>query len=162
MIDIIVLGIPATQGSKTGIPFARKNADGSPKLSATGKPVLGLAMTEGTKDKAEHLRSWRSMIAVAASMKLQEAAGSILDGPVIVEATFYLPRPKNAAKKIFPAARPDLDKLQRAVGDALAGVAYTDDSRIVDWVPRKRFADNWDAGRPGVAIRVRPATEADL
>lgn len=151
MIEITVLGIPATQGNKTGRPFRRK--DGS----------LGVAMTEGkTKKAEEHLHSWRGMIATAASMTLQEKGSSLLDGPVVVEVTFYLPRAKNAKKKLFPDTRPDLDKLQRAVGDALSGIAYADDSRIVDWRPRKRFADQWGHGRPGAAILVRPAEVYDV
>lgn len=151
MIGFTVIGVPSTQGSKTARPFRRANG------------TLGVAVQEGaSKAKAEELKTWRSMIATAASLALQETRAAILDGPVIIAATFYLPRPKNAKKKLFPDTRPDLDKLQRAIGDALSGVAYTDDSRIVDWNPRKRFADNWDHGRPGVAITVRAATEADL
>lgn len=153
MIEITVLGLPATQGSKTGRPFRRR--DGS----------LGIAMTEGkSKEQIEKLSTWRGMIAMAASMQMQTSGGAqvILDGPVIVEARFYLPRPKSAAKKLFPDTRPDLDKLQRAVGDALKGIVYTEDSRIVDWDPKKRFCDNWTHGVPGVLVTVRSATEADL
>lgn len=151
MIKINVLGLPSTQGNKTPRPFQRK--DGS----------LGATMTEGkTKKAQEHLHSWRGVIAAAASLVIQENGSSLLCGPVIVEVTFYLPRAKNAKKKLFPDTRPDLDKLQRAVGDALSGIAYVDDSRIVDWHPRKRFADQWGHGRPGAAITVRAAEASDV
>ena len=43
-------------------------------------------------------------------------------------------------KVLYPATKPDLDKLVRSVGDALKGLAYEEDSRIVDIDARKRFA----------------------
>ena len=151
MIAITVLGVPATQGNKTGRPFRR------------GDGTLGVAMVEGkTKKAAEHLHSWRGLIANQASFMLVNSGGSIIDGAVIVEATFYLPRSKAASKRLFHETRPDLDKLQRAVGDALKGVAYTEDSRIVKWVPVKRFEDEWQHKAPGAYITVRAAGLGDL
>lgn len=150
-ISFAVLGLPATQGNKTGRPFRRSNG------------TLGVVMTEGkTKAAAEHLHSWRGMIANAASIAMQRRKLVRIEGPVVVVVTFYMPRPANALKRLFPDTRPDLDKLQRAVGDALSGVAYVDDSRIVDWHPKKRFADTWAHNTPGASIVVRPATEEDL
>ena len=41
----------------------------------------------------------------------------------------------------FPIGPPDLDKLVRAIGDAMKGAGvYTDDSRIVEWNVSKRWA----------------------
>lgn len=65
-----------------------------------------------------------------------------IDAPVVVEAVFYMPRPKRP-RWSRPATKPDCDKLQRAIGDGLevAGVVKND-SRIVEWYrPRKYYAD---------------------
>jgi Holliday junction resolvase RusA-like endonuclease len=40
-------------------------------------------------------------------------------------------RPKTV-KQIVPSVKPDADKLLRAIFDALTGVAYADDSQVVD------------------------------
>ena len=63
-------------------------------------------------------------------------------GPVIVRCEFVMPRPKSLPKRSTPphTKRPDTDKLARAVGDALTGLVYTDDSQVVQWVASKRYA----------------------
>lgn len=52
--------------------------------------------------------------------------------PVSVRITFFMPRPKTV-KRHMPTVPPDIDKLCRAVLDALtdAGV-WVDDSQVVD------------------------------
>jgi len=63
------------------------------------------------------------------------AAGGVLNysGPVSVVIQFILPEPKHipANRENRPTVRPDLDKLARAVLDALTGAAYKDDSQVV-------------------------------
>ena len=53
-----------------------------------------------------------------------------IDGAVQLELTFVLAKPKTV-KRIYPFVRPDLDKLCRAVLDALTGIAYKDDQQVV-------------------------------
>ena len=60
---------------------------------------------------------------------------------------------------------PDLDKLTRAVLDALTGVLYLDDKQVIELHARKQYA-LYPAG-PGARITVTeaqsaPHTEADL
>jgi crossover junction endodeoxyribonuclease RusA len=125
---LTVIGIPVPQGSKTAHPFRRK--DGS----------LGVAVHEGWK--AASLKDWRRAIADAARAYMAEyGLESPADGPLALTATFYLPRPASAPKKVkYPAKKPDCSKLLRAAEDSLTGIAYTDDSRIVDLHVYKRFA----------------------
>lgn len=56
-----------------------------------------------------------------------------------VSITAYLPIPKSASKSkasamdsgdILPSRKPDVDNIEKAVLDALNGVAYKDDSRV--------------------------------
>jgi crossover junction endodeoxyribonuclease RusA len=78
------------------------------------------------------------------------------DGPVTVQLGFLLRRPKSTPKRVvFPAVRPDIDKLARAVLDAItsAGV-IVDDSRVVSLSVTKRYDD-----RPGVRIWIDEETE---
>ena len=47
--------------------------------------------------------------------------------------TFTLPRPRSVPvhKRPRPKVRPDLDKLVRALLDALQGIAFIDDAQVV-------------------------------
>lgn len=81
--------------------------------------------------------------------------GSITTGPVEMSCVFAFPRPKNhylpantkrptpvlkADAPFFHIGPPDVDKLLRAVFDALTGRAYADDAQIV----RAKGVKTWD------------------
>jgi crossover junction endodeoxyribonuclease RusA len=97
------------------------------------------------------LRSWREAVKQAALDNLPK--GHVpFDGPVSVDVTFYLARPRShyrtgskAALRRhdapqFPHRLPDVDKLLRSCLDALtaAGV-WTDDARVVNVLAMKRY-----------------------
>jgi Holliday junction resolvase RusA-like endonuclease len=73
---------------------------------------------------------------------------SPMTGAVTVTMTFTVSRPPSVSekKRPYPTVAPDLDKLARAVGDALTGSVYADDALIVDLHLYKRY------GPPGVVI----------
>jgi Holliday junction resolvase RusA-like endonuclease len=75
-----------------------------------------------------------------------------IDGPCELIVNFYLSKPASV-KRSSPSVAPDLDKLVRSVGDALAiaGV-YTDDSRITRISARKLYAQGIE---PGATITVQ-------
>ena len=54
------------------------------------------------------------------------------DGPVSVGCVFVMPRRAAEPKRVTPphTRKPDLDKLLRAVLDALSGLVFTDDSQV--------------------------------
>jgi Holliday junction resolvase RusA-like endonuclease len=69
-----------------------------------------------------------------------------------VSGTVAILRPGSTKFKDFPAGAPDLDKIQRAIGDALEkSRLITNDSRICHWNIRKV----WAIGVPGMDIEVR-------
>lgn len=71
----------------------------------------------------------------------------MIDGPVSMQLTFRLTAPKSVRRE-HPTVRPDLDKLVRAVLDALTGLAYKDDSQVVSIQASKTY---WvDPGLRGV------------
>lgn len=83
-------------------------------------------------------------------------------GPVSLRACFVFPRPKHhlrtgkregEVKENAPGwktSAPDLDKLVRALGDALTGIVYRDDAQIVDLGVTKIYGQN-----PGVTVRLK-------
>jgi Holliday junction resolvase RusA-like endonuclease len=75
-----------------------------------------------------------------------------IDGPCELIVMFLMPKPPSV-KRSAPSVAPDLDKLVRSVGDALAiaGV-YTDDSRITRISARKLYAQGVE---PGATITVK-------
>ena len=131
--------------------------EGSTRAFASGQRVVV------THDRGPEPAAWRIKVAHAAEAAAEAAYWEPrYDGPVEVWAEFRLPRPKSAPKSRKHAqTKPDLDKLQRAIGDALApykrpGV-LRDDSRIVAWSAVKRYAD--DAHPVGVMVRVSKAQD---
>ena len=89
------------------------------------------------------LKAWRKEAAVHLDQYIGTWFGAWepFDGPLAIDVTFYLPRGKTVTREL-PSVKPDLDKLQRALGDMLtiAGI-ITDDARIVTWHSSKRYGD---------------------
>ena len=74
--------------------------------------------------------------------------------PIRLELDFYFERPASVpATELFPTHGhiPDLDHLQRAVSDSLAGIMYENDRDVVDCHSRKWY------GKPRCEITVRLA-----
>ncbi len=110
-----VAGVPAPQGSKRHV----------------GRGI----MVESSKG----VGPWRERVAGELAGVLGEGYEPTRAG-VVVNARFVFTRPKSHLRKSgeprpsaprTPATRPDLDKLVRAVLDALTGVAFVDDGQVV-------------------------------
>jgi Holliday junction resolvase RusA-like endonuclease len=131
--------------------------------------VPGHPVPQGSKVKGKHggiyesaakeLKPWREAITVHTQAAIRAQFGTFYvlfpkDHPVSVKITFLMPRPAGHYSRAAtqprlllpaaprkPAARPDIDKLTRAVLDALkTGRAYTDDGQVTDLAVRKRYA----------------------
>lgn len=89
-------------------------------------------------DNRKALMEWRKIAQTAALTGKAAATTKFYDVgvPVIVAAAFVCRKPKNPTF-IYPTR--DLDKFQRALGDALVGVVIADDSQIVEWRVRKLY-----------------------
>jgi Holliday junction resolvase RusA-like endonuclease len=97
--------------------------------------------------------AWRTAIAFEAAQAME--GRPVMEGPLVVTARFYLPRPRTApARIVVPATRPDIDKLARALLDGLTGVVFRDDSQVVTLDAGKRFDVEYDR-IPGVWVYVR-------
>lgn len=143
-VEFLALGVPKPQGSKKAITHR-----------STGRPILIESNPSGHAE-------WRRIVARVAAHAM--GARPLLEGPVTVHMTFALPRPKShpKARRTWPTARPDVDKLARAVGDSLTGTVWVDDAQIVSLVLRKCWATvDVDYG-PGVHVVVAPVEPSPL
>jgi crossover junction endodeoxyribonuclease RusA len=130
MLKFTVPGKPAPQGSKRHV----------------GRGI----MVESSRE----VGPWRERIALAARNATLDADIAPFSGAVVVDLSFTMPRPKSTPKSYTPAAvkRPDVDKLTRAVLDALTGTVIADDSQVVELHSTKRIAEIGE--NPGVDIIV--------
>lgn len=137
-VHINVIGKPEPQGSKR--TFLRPN----------GKV--------GMVDDAGGLKGWRDAIAQAGRDWQEDHRQALLDGPLAVNITFRLVKPKSSPKRrLFPDTKPDLDKLVRAVLDAVTDVLIKDDARVCVLHARKVFVVNEP---PGAAINIETLAAA--
>jgi crossover junction endodeoxyribonuclease RusA len=86
--------------------------------------------------RANDLAVWRATIANCAR---HAQVNKALEG-VEINVIFHMARPKTVKRK-EPFKRPDIDKLARAVLDALTGVAYDDDEQVVKLTASKEYAE---------------------
>lgn len=122
--SLFVPGRPAPQGSKDHV----------------GNGI----MVESSKAVAP----WRTLVAWSAAKEWHRAP---LLQAVYLQLEFVMPRPARTPKQTPPAIkRPDVDKLERAIFDALTGVCWKDDSQVVDAHATKRIAEIDEL--PGVHI----------
>jgi crossover junction endodeoxyribonuclease RusA len=137
VVTFDVVGTPSTQGSMRA-------------FIAGGKPVVAQG---GSAASRKALSSWRE--AVAAEARAAFAGAPLLACPVQVRLNFRLLRPASAPKttRTWPikARSGDVDKLARAVLDAITGVLIADDSQVIGLVVSKDWGNP-----PGCAIALRP------
>lgn len=129
VISFTVPGKPAPQGSKRHV----------------GRGIL--------IESSREVGPWRERIALAAHNAMYVAGQPLLGGAVDVRLEFVMPRPKSTPRDT-PAAikRPDIDKLARAVLDAITSVVIADDSQVVGLRATKRLA--LPDENPGVDVEV--------
>jgi len=108
-----------------------------------------------------NVKSWQQLVAEGASHALQqlpEPARELLRYGVRVSVAFYLPRPKKFHKRgvfVPHVTTPDLDKLSRAVLDAMSQVMYHDDRQVTELVAGKYYTEV--DGAACVDVRVESA-----
>lgn len=129
-----VEGRPAPQGSKTPTKYG------------------------GFRESSKYLKPWRDAVVLAATLvKAEDGFFKPFDGPVRLNVTFFIERPKSTKWGRYPAGTPDLSKLMRSTEDALtaAGV-WVDDALVVKASVEKLWTSS-DPGsypKPGCFIAV--------
>lgn len=150
-ISFTVYGTAAPAGSKKG--FVNRK---------TGRVII--------TDDSKRSKPWQALVRDAAvdAMTTTIAGAQYvvhpLDGPVLLDLTFWVARPKGhygsgrnsgavrTSAPHAPTVKPDLLKLARAVEDALTGVIYRDDAQITCETLQKAYT----TGQPYTQIRVTP------
>jgi Holliday junction resolvase RusA-like endonuclease len=136
-------------------------------ITVHGTPAGQGAISYGRHGKGYHrngkaLRAWRNAIAQAARQTIPEP----LPGPIKLKITVTIQKPKTAPRRrqTWPITRhsTDWDHHGRAASDALTGIAYHDDSQIVDGRARKVYpGEDPDAlPHPGAIIHITPLGDA--
>jgi Holliday junction resolvase RusA-like endonuclease len=133
--------------------------------------VLGKPVTQGSlrtvnrrtfHDNDHDLMPWRALIAW--HVRQEMAALGItepLEGPLKLTATFTVRRPTSAPKARWaPDVKPDLDKLCRALGDAIGDSGLIcQDAQFVTIEASKVYTH--DGSVPGVTFTVAPAERGE-
>lgn len=130
MLEFTVDGDPKPQGSKRGF------------VTRSGKVAL-------VEQGGRAFHAWRDTVTVVAMQeRVRQRWHPFTEGPVGVELGFRVKKPLKP-KYPSPAVRPDIDKLARAVLDALtAAHIWQDDGQVTDLRVTKHY------GKPGVTVRV--------
>jgi crossover junction endodeoxyribonuclease RusA len=115
-----VYGTPIPQGSMRG-------------FVSRGKGKARVILTSANT-KTE---PWRQDVAAQA---IKAGVEMIPSGPVKLHLIFYMPHPVSRPKKYtHPDVRPDLDKLIRAILDALTAIAFRDDAQVCELIAEKCY-----------------------
>lgn len=149
MISFTVRGLPQPKGSTRAFALPMKGV-----VDVRGYPKYRAVTTSANPD----LKSWETQVRTVCQTVMN--AHRMIEGPVELSAKFYLLRPASVPirKRPWPTAKPDLDKLMRAVKDAMIGVVYRDDSLVVSFGDVKKYYDDSGHGAR-VEIVVREVTE---
>lgn len=98
--------------------------------------------------------SYEGLIALAGTEAM--AGRQLIEGAVMVEMRIVMSVPRSMSKKkqcmalageVFPAKKPDMDNVVKAIFDGLNGVVWKDDVQVVDAIVRKRYGET-----PGVHV----------
>lgn len=143
-----VLGVAAPQGSLR--PIVSKT---------TGRTFV--------KQSCKRTIPWRQEVAGVARAAVDRSEHEWpTRAPVALMVAFFLPRPAGHTGKrglrpsapLYPAKKPDLSKLVRALEDALTGIVYGDDAQIVVEHVEKVFVSNGEP--PRAVVEVEELSEA--
>lgn len=161
------------------VPAATTAAGPGPGIALT---VYGLPAPQGSKrhvgngvmiESSKKVKPWRQDVKQAALDAVQGLTDwTPLDGPLVASMVFTFARPKghyrtgrNAhllrdAAPPRPSGMPDLSKILRSTEDALKGVVWADDARVVGYERLGKWYAGTDApdvlAMPGCVIRVWP------
>jgi crossover junction endodeoxyribonuclease RusA len=126
----------------------------SPEGSTKAFYIKKLNRTVTTHQNQKSLEAWRNRVATEAQRAL-EGKEWVADcsSAYEVDVEFVLSRPPSVPehKRIHPIVKPDIDKLVRAINDALTGILFTDDCQVVSMTVSKDYGDE---RRPGAYIVV--------
>lgn len=156
-----VLGGPVGQGNLSPVP----RRDGT---DAAGKATYDWKRPRLVHQNAKDLRPWRQAVGSAALDARGTHPVISRDVAVCLHVMFLFQRPQSAPKRVTRHTKaPDIDKLERALLDAMTGIAYADDAQVDEVHKWRRYAGGGldplgAAGTPRTVIRVIAQEEVPL
>lgn len=159
--------VPVQQGSKTMIGIGR------PCYACKRKRMIIVdAADVSNKTDRDRLKKYREHVAAVARKEAQAIGWKMLEGGVDLEVTILYQRPDGHLKKnrslrkgrpVHKQSKPDLDKLLRAINDALAmAEIFKDDSQVVNVAIHKRYAKDGEVHGALIVVRETPLGLAGL
>jgi Holliday junction resolvase RusA-like endonuclease len=161
-ISFTVIGRPQPKGAHSS--FVPKRKDGSYATRWDGAPKVV------TRDSNPHQEAAQSALAKAALAAREAAGEGKWLGPVETTISYVFERNASdfgtgrnagvlkASAAAHPVTRPDIDKLERLVLDALTGVVILDDKQVIRCTHVKRWVHGDEP--PHVEVEVRQLEDA--
>jgi crossover junction endodeoxyribonuclease RusA len=126
---------------------------GTPRPQGSKRHVGNGRMIESSK----YVKGWRDWIELKTYDAIKAQGWRKVEKPngIRVQLVFRMPRPKamKQHEQRLHLARPDVDKLSRAVFDAMSDLVYSDDSQVVCLTANKVYAPHGE--EPGVHIHIQ-------
>ena len=129
-----VPGVPRPQGSKKG-------------FVVNGRVNM-------VESSGANLKDWRRALTLVTRSEAALGGWHLTDRPCTVALSFRFAKPARPKHYDYPAVKPDIDKISRAVLDAVtdAKAVWLDDSQVVSLAADKSY------GVPGVTITIDALT----
>lgn len=173
-VRFCVKGIPLPKGSMTAYKVNRNcKACRAGQLCQNPRCHSGkIAGVAASDQGGPELKAWQELIHFHAISARNKAGCRLLEKPgaVSVDLVFVMPRPdghwaggeltRSGAARPFPSVTPDIDKLTRAVCDALKGSIIEDDGMVV-LVKLGEVYEDKPGGWTGVAVHARQVLSLD-
>jgi len=177
LLEATVPGDQVPAGSKRGTAVRFKDSNGRWKVKTwrdkQGHEHAEVNVSDVNATKLKH----RAADIERAVVEAVAGAGFMIpdaDVPLAVEVVFYRSRKKNHYRSgryerllkptapALPIAPPDATKLWRGFEDALTGLLWHDDSRVVVQLVREEFVHRWEEQSSSLRLWSLPATVSDL
>lgn len=176
LFGVEVSGENVPAGSKRGTTARYKNERGKWRVSTWfdrqghqhAKVNVSDVNSRRLKKRAKEIQE---QVVEAAQLMAFEMPGR--DVPLAASCIFYRPRRKGHygsgrnervlkdSAPAFPIAPPDATKLWRGFEDALTGVVWPDDSRVVRQLIQEEFVERWEEPLTRFCLWRLPATVAE-
>lgn len=159
-VEFTVFGRPRPQAQNRTVPLLRKGLDGKMhpvmRMTSQGNQVP-VTIHPNPRDTV----NWRSDVK-AAALAVFDGSHGLLQGPLRMDVTIFVERPKRliwkSAGRPMPAipttSGPDRSNVLKSLEDALQGVVYPNDNQLADGRCRKFYCAGPGHGDPRPRVEV--------
>jgi Holliday junction resolvase RusA-like endonuclease len=131
-VQFEVDGHPVPQGSMVASYNRKTGTSHVHHVQGTALAVWRATIREAAREAGASVSPFAISLGISFGMERPKAHLTLRGGRYIVKMQHYYD---------LPSVQPDIDKLVRAVADALTGVCYRDDAQIVEVHAKKVYAE---------------------